>query len=97
MPAEWVAHEDSDFFGSLFPLEEEIHTVVHHSRAANARLNVRELIAPMLFLGEIPITERSLSCMRSAVAAARQDLALLEEKLSLLATELTFADRGGVM
>ena len=97
MPAEWVAYEDGDFFGSLFPLQEEIHTVVHHSRAANVRLNVRELIAPMLFLGEMPITERSLSRMRSAVAAARQDLALLEEKLSLLASELALAVRGGVM
>ena len=97
MPTEWVAYEDGDFFGSLFPLQEEIHTVVHHIRAANVRLNVRELIAPMLFLGEMPITERSLSCMRSAVAAARQDLALLEEKLSLLASELALAVRGGVM
>ena len=97
MPTEWVAYEDGDFFGSLFPLEEEIHTVVHHSRAANVRLNVRELIAPMLFLREMPITARSVSCMRSAVAAARQDLALLEEKLSLLATELTSGVRGGVI
>ena len=49
MPTEWVAYEDGEFFGSLFPLEKEIHTVVHHSRSANVRLNVRELVAPMLF------------------------------------------------
>ena len=97
MPAEQVTYEDSDFFGSLFPLQEEIHTVVHHSRAANARFNVRELIAPMLFSGEIPITKRSVFCLRRAIATARQDLALLEEKLSLLATELASVARGGAI
>ena len=97
MPTEWVAYEDGEFFGSLFPLEKEIHTVVHHSRSANVRLNVRELVAPMLFFGEAPITERSLSRMTRQVAAARRDLALLEEKLILLATELSCTVGGGVL
>ncbi len=96
MPTEWVVYEDGDYFCSLFPLEKEIHTVVHHSRSANVRLNVRELIAPMAFLGEMPITEVSLSRMKREIAAAREDLALLEEKLTLLLTELSLAVRGGV-
>ncbi len=96
MPTEWACYEEGCYFGSLFPLEEEIHTVVHHSHTANVRLNVRELIAPMLFCGKAPITERSVSRMASEVAAARRELALLAEKLSLLRSELSLADRGGV-
>ena len=89
MPTEWVTYEDGDYFCSLFSLEKEIHTVVHHSRSANVRLNVRELIAPMSFMGKMPITQASLSRMKREVAAAREDLALIEEKLTLLQTELS--------
>ena len=96
MPAEWGTYEDSGFFCSLFPLEEAIRTVMHHSRTANVRLNVRELLAPILFCGEAPITVRSVSRMAKEVADAKSELTLLAEKLLLLQEELSLGNRGGV-
>ncbi|MBP3605518.1 MAG: hypothetical protein J6J66_02855 [Clostridia bacterium] len=96
MPTEWANYEDNGYFCSLEPLEKEIQSFLHCSRTANLRLNVRELIAPMLFCKEAPITERALARMESEVALAESELAILAEKLLLLRTELSMHTRGGV-
>ncbi len=93
---EWTKGADESFAPSLLSLQGEIHTLAAHGRVVNARLNVREIIAPMLFLGVSPQAAEALFSMMRSVSAARQSLDLLLEKLSLLADELSLTAEGGV-
>lgn len=88
MPKEWVAGEEESFVCSISALQEQIHALAACGRAANVRLNVRELVAPLLFSARKPVSEKVLSAMMGDVVAAQRHIALLAEKLSLLAAEL---------
>lgn len=96
MAKEWCREEDGSFVASLFSLQKEIQTLATCGREANARLNIRELIAPMLFMGVSPLAEETLFSMLRSILIARQSLDVLSEKLSLLASELSLVEGGGV-
>ncbi len=96
MAKEWLECEDVIFADSLLSLQGEIHTLAARGRVVNARLNIRELLAPMLYEGPTPPTVQTLFSMMRSVSAAKQSLELLGEKLSLLAAELSLATEGGV-
>ena len=96
MAKEWDRGEDQCFAPSLFSLQGEIQTLAARGRVVNARLNVREFIAPLLFDGVSPPTVQALFSMMRSVSSARESLELLGEKLLLLADELSLTAEGGV-
>ena len=96
MAKEWSECEDGFCADAPAFLKREIHALAARSRTLSARLNVRELIAPMLFLGVSQASEASLCSAMQAISDARENLASLEEKLSLLLSELSPAFEGGV-
>jgi len=93
---EWTEGIDESFATSLFSLQGEINALAARGRVVNARLNVREIIAPMLFLGVSPQSAETLFSMMRSVSAARHSLDQLLKKLSLLADELSLTVEGGV-
>ena len=96
MAKESCREENLVFADSLFSLQKEIQTLATCGCEANARLNVRELIAPMLFFDVSPVARQTIFAMLRSVLVARQSLAVLSEKLSLLAEELSLTTEGGV-
>ena len=96
MAKETCRENSAVFADSLFSLQKEIQTLAAYGCEANARLNVRELIAPMLFFGVSPAAKQTIFTMLRSVLATRQSLAMLSEKLSLLAEELSLGAEGGV-
>lgn len=88
MPKEWHLLEEEDADRILVSLREDIHTLAGCGRNAEMRLNVRELIAPLAFLGASRVLENELNTMLSEIFRAKEHLSLLFEKLSLLRAEL---------
>lgn len=89
MPKEWIAGEEEAFVDSLFSLQEQIHHLADRGRALDVRFNIRELLAPLMFMGAVTISAQALSSMMGDVAVARRHLSLLSEKLALLAAEIS--------
>ena len=94
MPKEWIAEEEEAFEQSLCSLQEQIHHLADFGRALNVRFNIRELLAPLVFMGAAPLSEKAILSMIGEVALARRHLSVLSEKLALLAAEVF--PRGGV-
>ena len=96
MAKEWSESEEDFGIGSPALLKREIHALAARSRTLSAQLNVRELIAPMLFLGVSQVSAEALFSSVHAISDARKSLASLEEKIFLLLTELSLVSEGGV-
>ena len=96
MAKEWSESEDAFSTESPIILGREIHALAACSRTLSARFNVRELIAPMLFLGVSQVSAEALFSAMRALSDARKSLASLEEKIFLLLSELSLASEGGV-
>ncbi len=96
MAKEWSECEESFCADSPAFLKKEIHALAARSRTLSARFNVRELIAPMLFLGVSQTSAASLISAMHALSDARENLVSLEEKLYLLLSELSLVSEGGV-
>ena len=96
MAKEWSEYEEGFCADAPAFLNREIHALAARSRTLSARLNVRELIAPMVFLGVSQASAASLCSAMHAISDARENLASLEEKISLLLSELSPVLEGGV-
>lgn len=96
MAKEWGESEDSFSMETPIILGKEIHALAARSRTLSARFNVRELIAPMLFLGVSQVSAEALFSAMHALSEARRSLASLEEKIFLLLSELSLVSEGGV-
>ena len=96
MAKEWSMSEEEFCADSPSLLKREIHALAAQSRTLNVRFNVRELIAPMLFLGVSQMSAEALFSSMHAISDARKNLASLEEKIFLLLSELSLVSEGGV-
>lgn len=96
MAKEWSEREEDFCMDSPALLKGEIHALAARSRALSARFNVRELIAPMLFLGVPQASAEALFSAMHALSDAKQSLASLEEKIFILLSELSLVSEGGV-
>ena len=96
MAKEWNEREEDFCLDSPIFLNREIHALAAHSRTLSARFNVRELIAPMLYLGVSQVSAEALFSAMRALSDARKNLASLEEKIFLLLSELSLVSKGGV-
>ena len=96
MAKEWSECEEGFCADAPAFLKREIHALAARSRTLSARFNVRELIAPMLFLGVSQVSAEALFSAMHALSEARRSLASLEEKIFLLLSELSLVSEGGV-